>query len=431
MTTPNRPRVVLALTPIAERAIEHLLFGAEAPVELIGSAAEADELDRLAADASIDADAILISPQLPGLSTGHCARLRATDLRILGLALDDHDRERLAHLGADATIGIDASPEQLRTSARAGAADSGASRRTSGTDRRDRDHGRAVLAVVGSKGAPGTTECAASLAALLSDRWPVLLLECDALGGDLDVRIGADPDDGSTLALVRALQADRADELDDLLARWTVAGRGWPAVLLGPPPGSGSATELARPGAIARALDALASRWPAVVCDVGFTLDERHDAAARIHREALVHADAVLLVIGGRDAQLRHGLVQLDALLDDLAIGRERLRVAVNGLGAPGTSDRATVEQTIVAALAERRLTADAWLEWDARGLRRAQRLALPLARAHPRSAYARVLGRLLDTLFVPPVEPVASARKQPLAATSSRLAAARAEELV
>lgn len=427
MTGGDRPRLLLALTPIAERAIERLLFGAEAPVELVGSAAEADELDRLA-DRD-DAVAVLVSPQLPGISAGHCARLRATGLRIVGVARDDDDRQQLAHLGADAVIDADIAPERLVSAVSSSASSDDPRQRTDAAAGQGHDAGRALLAVVGSKGAPGTTECAASLAALASDRWPVLLMEIDALGGDLDVRVAANPDDGSTLALVRALHANHGDELDDLLARWTVAARGWPAVLLGPAPTDAASAELARPGAVAHALDAVARRWPAVVCDVGFTLGAQHDAAARIHRETLVHADAVLLVIGAREAQLRHGLVQLDALLDDLAIGRERLRIVVNGLRAPGAPERVTVEQTIAAALAERQLAADAWLDWDARGLRRAQRLALPLARAHPRSSFTRVLGRLLDTLFMPAAEPIPDGRNEPLTATSGQLDVARAKE--
>lgn len=429
MTVGDRPRLLLALTPIAERAIEHLLFGAEARVELVGSAAEADELDRLAG--SDDAVAVLVSPQLPGITAGHCARMRAAGPRIIGLACDADERQLLARLGADAVIGADVSPERFITVLCGGADNDVPRRRARDAEGHGRAAGRAVLAVIGSKGAPGATECAASLAALASDRWPVLLMELDALGGDLDVRVAADPDDGSILALVRALHANRSDELDDLLARWTVAAPGWPAVLLGATATSGTVSaELARPGAVAHALDAVASRWPAVVCDVGFTLGAQQDTGARVHREALVHADAVLLVIGAREAQLRHGLVQLDTLLDDLAIGRERLRIVVNGLGAPGAPDRATVEQTIAAALAERRLTADAWLDWDARGARRAQRLALPLARAHPRGAYARVLGRLLDTLFLPVAEPIATERTEPLPAASEQLGVARAKEL-
>jgi len=41
----------------------------------------------------------------------------------------------------------------------------------------------------------------------------------------------------------------------------------------------------------------------------------------------LATADVVVLVIGSRQEQLRAGLAQLELLLDELAIGPERLRV--------------------------------------------------------------------------------------------------------
>ncbi len=43
----ERPAVVLALTPVAERAIEPLLFGAQAVVEPLASVGEADEPRRV------------------------------------------------------------------------------------------------------------------------------------------------------------------------------------------------------------------------------------------------------------------------------------------------------------------------------------------------------------------------------------------------
>lgn len=413
MTGPDRPAVLLALTPMAERSIEPILFGVDAPVELAGSAAEADELGRLSEER--DAVAVLVSAQLSGITAGHCARMRSAGLRIVGVALDQGERDQLDHLGADAIIdGETANADQLVAAISEPNTPDDHERRPDAPPRRRGDTDRAMLAVLGSKGAPGASECAASLAALASDRWPVLLVELDALGGDLDVRVAADPEDGSVLGLVRATQVDQ-EELRRLLERWIVGARGWPAVLLGSPARNGAAAELARPGAVARGLEAAAALWPAVVCDLGFKLGDESDLTARVHREAIVSADAVILVVGARDAQLRHGLEQLDTLLDDLAISRERIRIAINGLGGPGSPDRKSVEQAVVAALAERRLTADAWLPWDRRGLRRAQRLGLPIARAHPRGAYARALNRLLDALFLPTVEPVARQRKQSL----------------
>ena len=60
---------------------------------------------------------------------------------------------------------------------------------------------------MGAKGAPGASECAASLAALAAQRWPTVLVEVDALGGGLDVRLGADATQGSLLGLISAATA--------------------------------------------------------------------------------------------------------------------------------------------------------------------------------------------------------------------------------
>src|SRR5439155_26214580 len=95
----GRPRVVLALAPPAERAIEELLFAPQAPVVPAASVAEADELERLLDAGPI---AVLLSPELAGITAGHTARARAAGLRIVGVALDEHDERMLASLGADA-----------------------------------------------------------------------------------------------------------------------------------------------------------------------------------------------------------------------------------------------------------------------------------------------------------------------------------------
>jgi hypothetical protein len=163
-------------------------------------------------------------------------------------------------------------------------------------------------------------------------------------------------------------------------------------------------TEFARPGAVASALRALRARMPLTICDVGRLLATGNDLAApaRVHREALITADAVLLVLGARDAHLRPGLAQLDRLLDVLGIARERLRLAVNGIGGPGAASERVLNETLVPRLAERGLTADAWLAWDDRALDRARRRGLPLTGARPGGRYAGALARLLDELFLP-----------------------------
>jgi MinD-like ATPase involved in chromosome partitioning or flagellar assembly len=270
-----------------------------------------------------------------------------------------------------------------------------------------------VIAVVGSKGAPGASECAASLAALAAARWPTLLVELDALGGALDLRLAADAHQGSLLGVTRAAEAGES-ALRELLERWLATREGWPPVLLGPADAAQALPELARPGAIAAALRALAALSPLTVLDVGFLLDEGDEVgvAARVHREALVAADAVLLVLGARDQQLRAGLAQLELLLDRLGIRPERLRVVLNGVRGPGAVAQSELTAALAQRLAERALALDALLPWDARALAKATRAGLPLATARPRGPYARALTRLLGQLFLP-VAPAPRERKR------------------
>ena len=422
----ERLPVVLALTPVAERAVEHLLFGRGAVLEPRASAAEADELEQevLLADTA----AVLLSPDLSGLTAAHCARVRASGARIAGLARDARERQELLALGVDDVV-EPTDPEQAIRAALQGPANEEpeapaptppepgeAPPRHASADEahaRTRDNAErgSVLAVIGSKGAPGASECAASLAALAAERWTCVLVEVDALAGGLDLRLGADPRQGSLLGLVRAVAAGDG-ALGELLERWLTTREGWPPVLVGAPDPEHALAELAQPGAAAGALHALASEYPLTVCDLGFLLAEGDEAgpACRAHREAVVAADAVLLVVGARDEQLRAGLAQLDALLS-LGIPPERLRVALNGVGGPGTAARSTLEQIVPGELAERRFALDAWLPWDGRALARAQRLGLPLARARPRGRYARAPARLLEQLFLP-VAPAPRERK-------------------
>lgn len=382
--------------------MERLLFDAEAALTLVASALEAAELERLAEER--EADVVLLSPDLPGISAARCARLRAFGLRLVGLALDDPSASALNSFGVDAIVGCEADREELR--AALGGGEEARPERRRGDDHpglERSDDGGSILAVVGSRGAPGASECAASLAAFARERWPTVLVECDLLGGGLDLRLAADGHDGSLLGLVRACAADEG-ALGELLERWLVRRPGWPAVLLAPPEPSDPLGELAQPGAIASALRALARAVPLVVCDVGFLLEEGGDATplARCHREVLTVASAVLLVVGARDRQLRDGLAQLDLLRIELEIPNQRLRVACTGFGGPGTGSQRALTHMLAARLAERGLALDASLPFDERALRRAEQRGLPLAVACSRGSYARALARLLDELFLP-----------------------------
>jgi Flp pilus assembly CpaE family ATPase len=269
-----------------------------------------------------------------------------------------------------------------------------------------------VLAVVSASGSPGASECTASLAALADQRWPTLLLELDLLDNSLAVRLGSDPQHGSLLGLVRAQAADGS--LQELLERWTTAGeKGWPPVLLAPPEPQLHIDELSRPGAIRAALDAAATVYPLVIVDVGSLLSFPGDLpkAVRVHREALLAADAVLLVIGAREQQLHAGRRQLEVLLDELGIKREQLRIAISGLGAPGAGSKEELEAALNPELADLKLAVDAWLPYDARAATRARRSGTPLAVARGRGRYARALRRLLDELLLPS-QPVPRERK-------------------
>jgi Flp pilus assembly CpaE family ATPase len=407
----DRPRLLLGLTPLAERQVEEQLFGDEHAVAVAGSAADAAQLHALAE--RNDADAVLLSPELPGLDAPLCARLRSYGLRLLGLAFDDRSADTLVALGIDATLRVPLTPRELA----AACADVPSLEVPAPTTRPRREQtasvrAGSVLAVVPAGGSPGGSEVAASLAALADRRWPTLLLELDLVDGALALRLGADPQHGSLLGLARAREADGS--LDDLLQRWTAAGEhDWPHVLVAPPDVEAHIDELAQPGVIRAALDAAASVYPLVVADVGalLSLPGELPKVLRVHREALLAADAVLLVIGAREQQLRAGRAQLTLLLDELGIPRDRLRIAIAGLAGAGVSGKRELEQAVADELAELRLAVDAWLPYDARAAKRARRTGAPLALARSRSRYTRALSSLMEQLFLPS-QPVPRERK-------------------
>jgi hypothetical protein len=218
------------------------------------------------------------------------------------------------------------------------------------------------------------------------------------------VRADADPQQGSLLGLGRALH--RGDpELDELFPRWLVGGeRGWPQLLLGAPDPQRTLHEIVAPGGVRALVGFLADRFDLVVCDVGHRLVRmgEPDPAVRLHRDLLVSADAVLLVLGGRPEQLHDGFRQLGLLLDELALAPERLRIAVNAQPATSTHASADSVAAIAHALEERELAVDIWLPWDAGALRASLRLGLPLAVARRRGRYARAVERLLDATVAP-----------------------------
>lgn len=410
----TRARVVLALSPLCEREMQGLLFDRDAPVELASRVLEADELLRSVQEEQ-DVQAVLLSPELSGLTAAHCARVRASGARLVGVALDQHERELLDTLEVDTSIDSAVTREELLNAIRGqGATAIGVSRPAPapvGGGHRQKQG--TIVAVIGAKGAPGSSECAVSLAGLATRRWPTMLIEADALGGGLALRLGADPSRGSILGLIRAVQAGDGAPAE-LAERWTVKPEGWPAVLLGAPDPR-ALIDLAEPGAMTRALDALTGLYPLVVCDVGYLLEDSR--AAHLHREALITADVVILVLGAREPQLHAGLRQLDLILTELAVSSERVRVVVNALGGPSRQGKDAITATIGEHLADRELMVDGWLAWDQRGQRRAEDRGKPLALARPKGAYTRALTGLLDELFLPATSPKARRRRRRLPA--------------
>ena len=416
------PAVLLALSPVVEQSVAPLLFGQQAAVRVVASLVELAALERTLQDSGADAVALLVSADLSDFTPGPLGRARSHGLRVVGIARDEEDAALLRELPLDAvlTVPIDGPGLHAATHASIESTNNGTALATAAPTSRTRGRERqgTVLAVIGSRGTPGASELAGSLAALASADWRTLLVELDLLGdGGLALRLGCDPAQGSLLALLRAT-ATGEPALGELLERWLVTRSGWPPVLLAPADPGQVIAELDQPGAIRTGLETLADTYPLVVADVGFllALPGGVGAVGRCHREALLAADAVLLTVGAREAQLDAGLGQLDLLLDELDIPRERIRVVCNGVAGPGAIPRPQLEQTLTIGLRERDLAADALVPWDARALSKAVRTGLPLAASDPRGGYARTVRRLLDTLFLPGT-PVARSRKRLLSA--------------
>ncbi|MBA3841932.1 MAG: hypothetical protein H0X39_04825 [Actinobacteria bacterium] len=417
----SRPGVLLALSPIIEQRIATLLFGGQAAVTVAASLVELAALERTLAYSTANAEALLVSADMPDLTASLLSHARTKGLRLVGIAADEHDATLLRDLPLDTVLIDPIDARALQAAVHESIRDSSNGAAATADLRPGKRHGRerqgTVLAVVGSRGAPGASELACSLAALACGQWRALLVELDLLGNaGLALRLGSDATQGSLLALLRATQSGEA-ALAELLERWLVSRIGWPPTLLAPAQPEQVIEELDQPGAIRAGLDALAEQYPLVIVDVGFLLAQPGalGPVERCHREALVAADAVLLTLGAREAQLDAGLAQLDLLLDTLGIARERIRVVCNGVGGPGAIARPQLEQTLTIGLRERELAVDALIPWETRALAKAVRTGLPLAAAHPRGSYARRLGQLLDMLFLPGA-PVARSRKRLLA---------------
>src|SRR5258708_23794319 len=167
MSDRDTPRLLLGLTPLAERQVEEQLFAAEQPIAIVGSAPDAAEL--LALTERCHANAVLLAPELPALDAGACARLRSHGLRLIGLALDEHNARTLDELGVDVTLRPPLAPTALAAACKEEVqpATPAPNRAPVAGERSARSpRTGSVLAVVSASGSPGASECAASLAPL-------------------------------------------------------------------------------------------------------------------------------------------------------------------------------------------------------------------------------------------------------------------------
>ena len=249
-----------------------------------------------------------------------------------------------------------------------------------------------ALAVIGSKGAPGASECAGSLAALAQRRWSTLLVECDLLGSFLACRLHTDPDSGSLLGVINSLTADRLGSIDELLGQWlTGDAHGWPPVLLGPPlDGRSRITGTA----LQAALSVLRRYFSLLVADVGWLVDD-DSSTARAHAAVLAAADAVLLVAGPSEPQLQAAIRQLTHLLDQQLVTPERLRIACH---QHRDSDAA---RRFANALAGYGLDVDVRLPLKPGAAQRAHASGRPLALVRGAGRYRALLEQLLEATFV------------------------------
>ena len=288
-----------------------------------------------------------------------------------------------------------------------------------------------VLAVVGSKGAPGAIGARLLVRRAASHgSWPVLLVELRRRRRPTRAPPRRRPAPGIA---ARPCSAPCSDEpaLDESAPRWLVGGSaaGRPSCSACPTR-AGRPRRIDQPGMIRTGARRARRQLPARGrCDVGHparrTRDDR--PVVRCHREALLAgADAVLLVLGsGRGAAPTPASRRSNCCSTSWRSHRSGSGSSSTARAAPARPTRET-RAGAPPGSREARLAVDARLPWDEKALARPVRLGLPLAAARPRGGYARALARLLETLCCPARR--RAARKQRLTVPPERGRGSRAE---
>jgi Flp pilus assembly CpaE family ATPase len=240
-----------------------------------------------------------------------------------------------------------------------------------------------VLAVVSGKGSPGRTTVALNLAVGLAQLGEeVALVDADLSGGDVGAYLGLDPR-ANLFTLAHAVQGHR-ELLDEIVnPELQVWGEDhWLWVLAGV--SRAGMAEAITPSFLRALLGYLRRRFAFVVVDLA-ALPTGPDAIARV---VLEEAERILVVGGGDLVAAWHAEVALDALTDEIGGGTDRLGLIINRHDAAGQPPASEIGRAIGW---DRDVLAT--IPYDHRAMRDAQRAQRPLITSR------HAVGRALEAL--------------------------------
>lgn len=242
------------------------------------------------------ADAVVVSPDLPGLSAAVLSRLRAAGLAVLVLPADGETLPADWEALGVRTLAEPVDAAMLTLALRRALAQRDAIRPSSDPERETAGEPRgAIVALFSGKGSPGRTTIATNLAVGLARTGQrVALVDADLSGGDVAAYLGLHPR-ANLFTLAHAVRGHR-DLPETVVAPefQTGAGDERLRVLVGlPRPGMAEAITVPFLEALLRYLR---GRFPISIVDLAAPLPAGPDAATRA---VLAQADWILVVCGG------------------------------------------------------------------------------------------------------------------------------------
>ena len=273
-----------------------------------------DGVDLLAAAATEPNAAVIVSAGLPRLSTDLVERICApadgsASRRIIGLAANDADAQRLSSLGIECVIRTGPTAEATVRALADGLADPGAGVGVWSTGCWEPDlptpaspdvraPGR-IIVVWGAIGSPGRTTVASGVAEALAESGQrVCLVDADTYAPSVTMTLGIVEESSGLLVACR--HADNGSLTDAVLRGCARQVRGtW--CVLGGLPAAEQWPDL-RPAALERVWDTCRTAFDVTVVDIGFCLEDDDAAGAWARRRngaaltALAAADHVLAV---------------------------------------------------------------------------------------------------------------------------------------